>query len=248
MLRKLFTAIGFTFFWFWVFFIILSKSISVDRYYLKDDKGNVIIYQGMIHTAESFFYYDVNKFIKEHKQKGFKHLYELVVPNKQTNEINKIMVTDVYFDLVNTSFKLRDQNKYFKIDIEDIHADVTTSELECVILKKTNCIENNNYKFVSNIINAEERYKTSFYDFYFIFTLKTSLWFYSDESDSDFNKYIINYRNDRLVDFIEEEIAKGNKKLVITYGHLHFDHLFSILKNKGFYIEKKEKVLAIKNY
>lgn len=240
-IKKIVKGLFKTVFFISVFLLITCKQYSTDRYYLENDDGVKIIYQGMVHLANEDYYNNVNTFIDSKKNDGYKHLYELVRVSEGDSEILdkkiKFKLPEIYND------NLIHQNEMFKTDKNDVNADVNSSQLiNRIELSELNKID----KFITeqDIINTISPY---------IICLGLNVSdviknYHFKLIDENLYHSIIEYRNDVLIEYIQKEIENGNKKIIISYGNAHFYDFFSKLKKQGFKVKKHEKILAIKNY
>lgn len=218
------------------FIYIYNSSVYVDRVYLSNGDRTVIV-QGMIHYADSEFYKEVNQFISDKKSEGYLHYYELI---KILPEHEGAFDTDVQKYFKNKTNSLSSQFDYFKMEKEDIRADVDSNELIKGLNDKGLIVNKNASLFYSKQeidtmtvkIGLNVNYKTSslIYQVY-DYALGTNLY---QKVILDRNKVAVYY------------VLKTDSNLVLSYGNAHVDGIVSLLKDNGFSVYKKEKVLGIK--
>lgn len=232
-----------------------QKNIYMPEYTLTNWQKTVV-YQWMIHIAEPDFYEEIAKNLKNYKEKWFIHFFESVKPWKKESQEDFNKAIWVKFDkdlyknisenlwLVNQDY----QKLIWDFSQKDINVDLSLDEIVEEYKKNTKWIETPNMEPIDlkealgKLTDREK--KLIWYIFRWI--LIQFLW--NDDAETGLNKelwdVILWKRNKVLAD---EVLKSQEKNIYITYGLLHFDWFFKILKenDKNWKITKTENIKAL---
>jgi hypothetical protein len=215
-----------------------STPLDIPRYTLSNGKQE-IIFQGMIHIADTKFYEQVKKDVSDKKKNGYVYLYELV--QAQTEEGNSdlsnvIGIPKGFYNLASEVLNVDSQSMHLEhITKDDINADISAEDLVVLIKshplykkEKVIAISEEEIEEINDLSDVSDFSKSIIKGFARIIfrTMADNPEIMFDDNKL-FHDVILSKRDEKL--FIETNKIK-EKNIIINYGLAHFKGFFEKLK------------------